>query len=136
MAETLTPAQVEFLRDNPYYGVVTTVRADGSPHSSVVWVDIDDDGRPGWNSKLGGAKSKHIARDPRVSLMVFDPSNPYQWVNIDGAAALVEEGADAQIDRLAKKYLDADTYPWRNPEETRVSIPITPERIETVGFGE
>jgi len=134
MADSLTPEQTAFLRENPYYGVVSTVRRDGSPHASIVWVDIDDDGKPGWNSNLDGAKAKHIAREPRVTLIVFDPADPYHWVKVEGTAELVEEGADAQIDKLAKKYLGADTYPWRDPARSRVRIAITPGRVESAGF--
>ena len=134
MAPDLTPEQTAFLRDNPYYGVVSTVRRDGSPHASIVWVDVDDDGKPGLNSNLDGAKAKHVARDPRVTLIVFDPADAYHWVKVEGTAELVEEGADAQLDKLAKKYLGADTYPWRDPARTRVRLAITPARIETAGF--
>ena len=134
MAPDLTPEQTAFLRDNTYYGVVSTVRRDGSPHASIVWVDVDDDGKPGLNSNLDGAKAKHVARDPRVTLIVFDPADAYHWVKVEGTAELVEEGADAQLDKLAKKYLGADTYPWRDSARTRVRVAITPKRIETAGF--
>ena len=77
---------------------------------------------------------KHVARDPRVTLIVYDPANAYHWVKVEGTAELVEEGADAQLDKLAKKYLGADTYPWRDPARTRVRLAITPKRIETAGF--
>ena len=132
----LNDEQIAFIRDNPYYGVLTTLRPDGSPHTTVVWVDVDESGRPGFNTALGRAKPRHIERDPRVSLTVVNPENGYQWVNVTGKAELVEEGADAQIDKLAKKYLDADTYPFRKDDEVRVSVPITPERIEVAGFGD
>lgn len=130
----LTPAQISFLRDNAYYGVLTTLRADGSPHSTVVWVDVDDDGTPGFNTPRGSAKSRHVARDPRVILLVVNPADGYQWLSVSGSARLVEEGADAQIDRLAKKYLGVDSYPARKPGDVRVSAPITPGRIEARGI--
>jgi len=132
----LSAEQAAFLRDNPYYGVLTTLRADGSPHATVVWVDVDEDGTPSFNTARGRAKARHIERDPRVSLTVVNPSNAYQWIGVTGTARLIDEGADAQIDRLAKKYLDADTYPFRQADERRVSVPITPERVEAHGFGE
>ncbi len=132
----LSAEQASFLRDNPYYGIVTTLRRDGSPHATVVWVDVDDAGIPSFNTARGRAKPRHIEHDPRVTLTVVNPSNGYQWVNVTGTARLVDEGAEAQIDKLAKKYLDADTYPWRSPDEQRVSVPITPERIEAHGFDE
>jgi PPOX class probable F420-dependent enzyme len=132
----LSDDQIAFLRDNPYYGVLTTLRPDGSPHSTVVWVDVDEAGTPSFNTAYGRAKPRHIERDPRVSLTVVNPANAYQWVNVTGPARLVDEGADAQIDKLAKKYLDADTYPFRKDDERRVSVPIAPEKVEAHGFDE
>ena len=60
-----------------------------------------------------GAKVRHIRADPRVSVVVIDPAEMYRWVGVTGTAELVEEGADDHIDRLAKKYLGTDTYPFR-----------------------
>ena len=132
----LTSDQAAFLADNAYYGVVTTLRRDGSPHSTVVWVDVDANGLPGFNTAHGRAKTRNLERDPRAVLTVVNPENGYQWLSVSGTASLDDEGADAQIDKLAKKYLDADSYPFRKDGERRVRVPITPERIEAHGFGE
>ena len=59
-----------------------------------------------------------------------------QWVAFDGTAELTTEGADAQIDRLAKKYLGKDEYPFRRPDEQRVTVRITPRRIDSSGLDE
>jgi PPOX class probable F420-dependent enzyme len=129
---TLTGKHSEFL-DNPFVGVVTTLRDDGSPHTTVVWVDRED-GAVSFNTARGRAKERHLARDPRVSLIVVDPSNAYRWVSVTGTAELVDEGADEQIDRLSKKYLGKDEYPWRDPSERRVKVRIKPEKVEATGF--
>jgi PPOX class probable F420-dependent enzyme len=129
----LSEAQRAFLNDNPFPGVVTTLRADGSPHSTVVWIDTDGD-VVRFNTALGRAKQKHLARDARVSVVVIDPADQYRWVGITGTAELTEEGADAHIDRLAKKYLDADSYPFRNPAETRLTVNISVEKVDGQGF--
>ena len=131
MAE-LDEVKAEFL-DNPFVGIVTTLREDGSPHTTVVWVDVDDEGVL-FNTATGRAKPRHLERDPRVSLLVLDPNNPYKWVSVSGKAELTDDGADAQIDRLAKKYLGKDEYPWRNPNERRVSVRISPEKVESTGL--
>lgn len=125
----------KFLDENPYVGTVTTLRDDGSPHSTVVWVDTDD-GKVSFNTARGRAKERHISKDPRVSLLVVDPNDSYKWVAVSGHAELTEEGADPQIDRLAKKYLGKDEYPFRNPEETRVKVVIDPEKVDSAGFDE
>jgi PPOX class probable F420-dependent enzyme len=125
----------KFLDENPHVGVATTLREDGSPHSTIVWVDVED-GKVSFNTARGRAKSKHLERDPRASLLMVDPNNAWKWVAVSGRAELTEKGADDQIDRLAKKYLGKDEYPWRKPEETRVKVLIEPEKVDTSGFDE
>ena len=129
---TLTDKQREFL-DNPFVATVTTLRKDGSPHDTVVWIDTDN-GTVLFNTAVGRAKERHLRDDPRVAVMVIDPENPWHWVSVSGQAELTTEGADAQIDKLAKKYLGKDEYPWRNPEEQRINVVITPEKVDSAGF--
>ncbi|HVV58292.1 MAG TPA: PPOX class F420-dependent oxidoreductase [Gaiellaceae bacterium] len=130
---TLTDDQRAFIRDNAYAAVVTTLRKDGSPHSTVVWID-EDGGDVVFNTARGRAKDVHLKNDPRVSVLVVDPNDQYKWVAVSGRGEMTEEGADAHIDRLAKKYLDADSYPFRNAEEVRVIVRIAPEKVDSSGF--
>ena len=130
--KTLSQTQREFL-EQPFPGAATTLRADGSPHTTVVWVDVDETG-PSFNTAAGRAKPRHLERDPRLSLIVVDPQDQYRWLAISGRAELTTEGADDQIDRLAKKYLDADSYPWRKPEEQRLTVRIRPEHVDSYGL--
>ena len=129
----LTEKQREFIAQNPYVGTATTLRQDGSPHNTVVWVDVED-GKPSFNTALGRAKPNHLQRDPRASLVVVDPNDAYKWVAVSGPAQLTEDGADAQIDKLAKKYIGKDEYPWRKATETRVKVLIEPEKVDASGF--
>ena len=128
----LTQRQREFL-EQPFPGAATTLRADGSPQTTVVWVDIDENG-PSFNTAAGRAKPRHLERDPRLSLIVVDPQDQYRWLAISGRADVTTDGADAQIDKLAKKYLGKDEYPWRNPAERRVKVVIEPDKVDASGF--
>ncbi len=128
----LTPAQRAFL-ENPYVGIATTLRADGSPHSTPVWVDVDDEG-VSFNTARPRAKPRHLDADPRVSLVVLDPSHDLRWIGITGTATLTEDGADDQIDRLARKYRGHDRYMSHRDGETRVSVRISPTWIESRGL--
>ena len=130
----LTQRQREFL-EQPFPGAATTLRADGSPQTTVVWVDVDENG-PSFNTAAGRAKPRHLERDPRLSLIVVDPQDQYRWLAISGRADVTTDGADAQIDKLAKKYLGQDEYPWRNPEEQRITVRINPEHVDSFGFDE
>ncbi|CAN5143184.1 PPOX class F420-dependent oxidoreductase [soil metagenome] len=135
MATKLEGKPKEFLDENPYVGVATTLREDGSPHSTIVWVDVED-GKVSFNTARGRAKSNHLEQDPRASVLMVDPNNGFKWVAVSGPAQVTEAGADAQIDKLAKKYLGKDEYPFRNPEETRVKVLIEPEKVDASGFEE
>ena len=128
----LTAAQREFL-EKPFVGTITDLRPDGSPHATVVWVDVDDKG-VSFNTAYGRAKPTYIADDGRVSLTVIDPQDPYRWISVSGTATLVDEGADDHIDHLAKKYIGADTYPFRQPGERRVTVRIAVENIDSRGL--
>lgn len=128
----LSPAEREFL-EKPYVGAITDLRSDGSPHTTVVWVDVDDDG-VSFNTARKRLKERNLVADPRLSLLVVDPSDPYRWISITGEATLLDEGADDHIDRLAKKYLGADSYPFRSSTEHRVTVRISAERIESRGM--
>ena len=130
---TLTDAQLRFLAENPFVGVLTTLRRDGSPHSTVVWVDVED-GQVSFNTEEGRAKVRHLDDDPRVSLLVADPSDPYKWVAISGATDITTEDAREQIDRLAKKYLGQDEYPWASPDKRRLKVLIQPAHVDSSGF--
>ena len=128
----LNEQQQQFL-ENPYVGVVTTLREDGSPHSTVVWVDVED-GVPSFNTALGRKKPANLEQDPRAALLVVDPQNAYKWIAVDGKTEITTDGADPQIDKLAKKYLGKDEYPFRQEGEQRVKVRIQPERVTMNGF--
>ena len=130
--KALTPAQRAFL-ENPYIAVVTVLRPDGSPHSTPLWVDVDDDG-VSVNTAWPRAKPRYLAANPRVSLVVVDPNDELRWLGITGTATLGEEGANEQIDRLARKYRDHDRYRSHREGETRVSVRISPTFVESRGI--
>jgi PPOX class probable F420-dependent enzyme len=110
-----------------------TLMPDGSPQVTPVWCDFDGQ-HVIVNSAKGRQKDKNIRRDPRVALAIIDPENAYRYLEIRGRVAeITEQGADAHIDKMAKKYLGADKYPYRQPGEVRVMYKIQPERISTMG---
>jgi PPOX class probable F420-dependent enzyme len=128
MSATLEGQAEQLLREKNFC-VVSTLRRDGSVHTAPVWVDVQD-GRPVLNSAEGRAWPANLERDPRVTLTVQNLENPYQYVEIRGRVAeRTHEGADEHIDALAKKYLDADSYPHRRPGEERVILRVAPEHV-------
>jgi PPOX class probable F420-dependent enzyme len=115
--------------EEPNFASVSTVMPDGAPHVSTVWIDVDGEDIL-FNTAEGRVKTANIRRDPRVSISVFDRNDPYEQVVIHGTVVdITHEGADAHIDFLAKKYVGADTYPWRDPGEQRVLVRVRPDRV-------
>jgi PPOX class probable F420-dependent enzyme len=112
---------------------VASLRADGTVHGVPVWVDVQD-GLAVVNSAEGRSWVRNLERDPRVTLTVQNHENPYEYVEIRGRVAeRTHDGADAHIDALAKKYMDADSYPFRQPGEQRVIIRVDPEHVHVSG---
>ncbi len=110
-----------------------TLNSDGSPQVTPVWVDYDGK-HVRVNSARGRLKDKNIARDPRVSLSIQDPENPYRYLEIRGKVVeATEKGADDHINSLAKKYLGKDVYPFRQPGEKRVIYKIEPHKFSAMG---
>jgi PPOX class probable F420-dependent enzyme len=128
----LSAVQRAFIHENPFPAVLTTLRADGSPHSTVIWVD-EQDGDVVFNTARGRTKERNLARDPRGSIVVVDPADSYRWIAVNGRVELTTEGADAQIDALSRKYTGTD-YANRREGEIRVSARLFPERIEAIGL--
>ncbi len=131
-ASKLTDEERAFL-ENPFVGVVTTLQPDGAPQSTVVWVDVDDEGIS-INTAYGRVKPRNLEHDPRLSLVVVDPQDPYRWFKVLGTGRLVDEGSDEQIDRLSKKYTGRDVYASRQPGEQRVTVRIDPTRTLSRGL--
>jgi PPOX class probable F420-dependent enzyme len=112
---------------------LATVGADGSPQVTPVWVDFDGT-LIRFNTAKGRVKDKNLRRNPKVALSIQDPDNPYRYMQVRGRVTeITEQGADAHIDALAKKYISQDKYPWRRPDEVRVTYKILPEKIHTMG---
>jgi PPOX class probable F420-dependent enzyme len=112
---------------------LATKMSDGSPQVSPVWAELDGV-HIVVNSAKGRLKDRNIRADERVALSATDPDNPYRSIMIRGRVMkITEEGADEHIDRLAKKYLNEDKYPFRTPEEVRVKYYIEPLKVATMG---
>jgi PPOX class probable F420-dependent enzyme len=127
------PDKVKTLLQQPVFVHFATVMKEGGPQVSPVWVDVEGDTIL-INSAEGRLKDKNVRKDQRVALSVTDPANPYQAVMIRGRVTeITNAGADAHIDKMAKKYMGKDTYPFRTPTEKRVIYKIEAEQIATMG---
>ena len=111
------------------FAFLATLMEDGRPQVTPVWVDYDKN-LILINTAEGRTKHRNLSRDPRVSISLVDRNNPYSMVTIQGTVIeQIKDGADDHIDKLARKYLNADKYPGHSPSLKRVIIKIKPERV-------
>ena len=130
---TSFPDKYRDLFQKKAFGAFTTLMPDGSPQTTPVWVDYDRD-EILVNSAVGRLKDRNVRRDPRVALAVIDPDNPYRYVEVLGSVReITQNGADAHIDAMARKYLGQDKYPYRQPGEQRVLYRISIEKVHAMG---
>ena len=127
MAVTL-PQSVKTLLSDKAFGHVVTLNSDGKPQVTMVWMDVDGD-EVLFNTADGRKKPQNLRRDPRVIVSVQSRNDPQAYAIFHGKARITEEGADAHIDKLAKRFLGADTYPYRQPGEKRLLVRISVDRI-------
>lgn len=126
------PAKYRDLFSKRAFGNLATLMPDGSPQVTPVWLDFDGT-HVLFNSARGRQKDRNLRRDPRVAITIQDPDNPYRYLEVRGRVVeITEKGADEHIDRLAKKYLNLDKYPYRQPREVRVRYKIKPERTSAM----
>lgn len=127
------PDKYKDLFQKKAFAHLATVGADGSPQVTPVWVDFDGT-HIRFNTAKGRVKDKNLRRNPKVALSIQDPDNPYRYMQVRGRVAeITQQGADAHLDALAKKYINEDKYPWGRPGEVRVTYKILPEKINTQG---
>lgn len=107
---------------------LATIMEDGSPQVSPIWADITD-GMIEFNTAAGRVKERNMRRDPRIALSVADRNDPYERATVRGRVVEMIEGPEARahIDKMAKKYLGTDEYPWYKGE-TRIIVRVEPER--------
>jgi PPOX class probable F420-dependent enzyme len=132
MAATI-PEQFKDLFQKKAFANLATLMPDGRPQVTPVWCDLEGSNIR-INTAKGRVKDKNMRRNKNVALSIFDPDNPYRHLAVQGEVVeITEQGADAHIDALAKKYLGKDKYPFRQPGEVRVMYKIRPDHVSHAG---
>lgn len=129
MAE-LTGRALEIVTSGKNYAHVAIPTADGTVQTVIIWAHADENGNVTLNSAEGRVWPRNLRQAGTATVTMMADGNPYEYVSIRGRLiGDTHEGADAHIDQLAKKYLDEDTYPWREPGEQRVIFTLEPVRV-------
>jgi PPOX class probable F420-dependent enzyme len=132
MAKTIPDKYLDLFHKKAFANLATLM-PDGSPQVTPVWCDYDGENVL-INTAAGRVKDKNLQREPRVSLSILDPDNPYRYLEVRGRVVeRTHEGADDHINKMAKKYLGVDVYPYRNQGEVRILYKIKPERTSAMG---
>lgn len=133
MAATLSDAQRKLL-DDKNFAHLATIGDQGEPQVTPIWVEFDGT-HVLFNTEEKRAKTKHMRKNPRVALSIQNSANPYQYIEIRGAVVdMTTEGANEMIDRLAKKYLGQDKYPFNQPGDVRLIVKVLPDKVFGMGF--
>ncbi|WP_371619091.1 PPOX class F420-dependent oxidoreductase [Streptomyces sp. NBC_00454] len=115
------------LLDGRNFATVATLNPDGGPQTSVVWIIREGDAVL-FSTTAGRRKARNLARDPRISLTVFDTANPYRSIDVRGTAELIDDPAKSLPRRLSQKYLGED--PLAEPQEVlRLIVRVTPQKV-------
>ncbi len=115
------------LLDRRAFLVLSTINPDGAPQSSVIWAK-QDGGDVVFSTIRGRRKTRNMERDPRVSICVYDPANPYRYVEVRGTVGMVEDGGPELIDELSRMY-DGKPFVEKVPGVTRVVCRVTATRV-------
>ncbi len=123
----------DLLTGKKAFASLATLMPDGTPQVTPVWFDWDGKNLI-FNSARGRQKDKNVRRDSRVTMTIIDPENPYRYVEVRGRVTdITQEGAADHIDKMAKKYLGKDKYPFAQPGEVRVLYTVRPEKVQGMG---
>jgi PPOX class probable F420-dependent enzyme len=126
------PSDFRDLFQKKSFAHLVTLMPDGRPQVTPVWCDIEGD-QVLINTAVGRQKDRNLQRDPRVALSIADPDNPYRYLEVRGRVAeRTLNGADAHIDKMAKKYMGQDKYSFRQPGEQRVLYRIAVEQTTSM----
>ncbi len=111
---------------------IATIGPDGAPQSSPVWYGWDGTDVL-FSQTTGRQKYRNLKRNDVVALSIVDPENPYRYLEIRGHVTIEDDPGNAFINKMAKKYLDQDEYPWPQPGDVRVIVRVRPEHTTTQG---
>lgn len=130
---SVIPEQYQDLLTKQSFAHIATIGPNGEPQSTPVWIDWD--GQYILFSQTKSRQKLHnLQREPRIALSMTDPANPYRYLEVRGVVESVEDDPNnAFINKMAKKYINQDVYPWHRPEDERVVVKVRPEHTTQMG---
>ncbi|SFT89040.1 hypothetical protein SAMN04487904_11254 [Actinopolyspora lacussalsi subsp. righensis] len=124
---SVIPEDLEDILNKRSFAHIATIGPKGEPQSSPVWIDWDGQYLK-FSQTTERQKYRNLQREPRLAISALDPEQPYRYIEVRGRVARVEDDPDrAFINRMAKKYMDADEYPYDQPGDHRVIVYVEPQ---------
>lgn len=135
MTTTIPNTHLDLLQ-TPTHGVLTTIMPDGTPQSSLIWVDYDGE-YVLINTTLERQKGKNMQVNPKVTILVIDSKDSSRWLEVRGRVCeITQDGAEDHADKLTQRYCRnklhfyGDIYPVEQRcKETRVIVKVQPIRV-------
>jgi PPOX class probable F420-dependent enzyme len=117
------------LFDGTNYVTVATVDPDAGVQTSIVWARVDGDDIV-FSTIKDRRKYKNFERDSRVSIITFDPADPYRYAEVRGRVTVADDPGGSLLQELARKYTGNDSWPDK-ASDRRVIVRVTPEKVVT-----
>ena len=100
MAVALPDDVKQYVDDGRVFATLATILPDGRPHLTVVWVKRDDDDLL-VSTTVDRQQAKNMMRDPRVTLVISAPDNPYLYAEVRGNVSLTPDPGRELPDELS-----------------------------------
>ncbi|MDT0548431.1 MULTISPECIES: PPOX class F420-dependent oxidoreductase [Streptomyces] len=131
MAASLSDGLKKYLDESRAFATVATISLDGRPHLTVVWVIRDGDDLL-FSTTVDRLQGKNLRRDPRITVMVNPPENPYVYAEVRGTATLTPDTDKEVLNKVSQKYTGKD-YATFNPaskdDGERLVVRVTPTKV-------
>ncbi len=126
---TVIPTEFHDLLESNALANIATVGPKGEPQNSPVWFDWDGT-HILFSQRKGRQKLQNLQREPRIAVSIVDPADPYRYLEVRGKVVRIDEDPESKfINKMTKKYINQDTYPYGQPGDERVVIVIEPEKV-------
>lgn len=117
------PAEYHDLVGAPHFAHLATMNADGSPQSTVVWIQRDGDDVL-FTTDARYRKARNMVRNSRVALSIHDAADPYRYLELRGTVEIESRQSYDFLDGLAKQYMDVEAYPYKRPDAEGIHVRI------------
>lgn len=129
---SVVPEEKAAILNKKAFAHIATIGPDGAPQNNPVWVEWDGE-YVKFSQTTTRKKVRNLESEPRVAISVYDPDNPYNYVEVRGRLERIEKDPDnAFINKMAKKYIDQDVYPWHKEGDERIVMYVKPEHYTTM----